>query len=206
MIFLGSRSRDLTGETFGEWKVLGLSHKDTHSNRRWSCVCSCGRTSTVATYALLSGHSKACGKCKYANHRDLTGEIFGEWKVLGLSHKDAKCQRHWLCLCSCGKQSTVVEYALLDGNSKSCRNCCNKYTDHSHLAIDSIDPSKMRSNNTSGIKGVSFDKSHDKWLARIRMAGKIRHLGYFETKEGAAVARERAVEQKKELLRQEGLI
>jgi hypothetical protein len=64
----------------------------------------------------------------------------------------------------------------------------------------------MRTNNTSGIKGVSLDASRGKWVAHIRIAGKVKHLGYFTNKEDAEVAREKAVEQKRALLKKEGLL
>ena len=36
------------------------------------------------------------------------------------------------------------------------------------------------SNNTSGYKGVSFDKSRGKWEAYVTIEGKRRHLGRYE--------------------------
>ena len=50
-------------------------------------------------------------------------------------------------------------------------------------------PSK---NNTSGVMGVCFDKSRDKWLASIKVNRKNITLGRFETIEGAALARKKA--------------
>lgn len=48
--------------------------------------------------------------------------------------------------------------------------------------------SRLRSNNTAGVKGVWYDKDRDKWAARIRRDGKRVMLGRFETKEEAAEA------------------
>ena len=42
--------------------------------------------------------------------------------------------------------------------------------------------------NTSGHKGVSFDKSEGKWVAQIRTNGISRKIGSFKTKEEAAKA------------------
>ena len=36
----------------------------------------------------------------------------------------------------------------------------------------------MRSDNTSGVKGVCYHKQKNKWMARIKIKGKSRHLGY----------------------------
>jgi hypothetical protein len=42
------------------------------------------------------------------------------------------------------------------------------------------------SRNTSGIKGVYWDKSRSKWLAAIGVNNKIKNLGRYSTKEEAA--------------------
>jgi hypothetical protein len=45
-------------------------------------------------------------------------------------------------------------------------------------------------NNTSGVKGVNFNKRKNKWRAYIHHNGKNYHLGYFENLEDAAKARQ----------------
>ena len=45
-----------------------------------------------------------------------------------------------------------------------------------------------RSDNTSGYRGVWFDKRRELWVAEIRGDGIRRHLGYFPTAEAAAAA------------------
>jgi hypothetical protein len=49
-----------------------------------------------------------------------------------------------------------------------------------------------QSNNTSGCKGVTFNKGAAKWQAKIGCDGKIKHLGYFKTMQEAVSARESA--------------
>ena len=44
---------------------------------------------------------------------------------------------------------------------------------------------KHNSNNTSGFKGVSWNKSVKKWQAAIRLNGKRHHLGVFDTADAA---------------------
>lgn len=44
---------------------------------------------------------------------------------------------------------------------------------------------KKRANNTSGYKGVWFDKRGGKWVAEIRHKGRKQHLGVFVTPEDA---------------------
>lgn len=45
-----------------------------------------------------------------------------------------------------------------------------------------------QSNNTSGYKGVTFDKRLKRWQAQIQYRGKYKYLGQFDTPEEAAVA------------------
>ena len=48
---------------------------------------------------------------------------------------------------------------------------------------------KISSKNTSGFKGISFNKKNNKWMACIRINGKNKNLGYFEKIEDAINAR-----------------
>ena len=52
----------------------------------------------------------------------------------------------------------------------------------------------MFSHNTSGYKGVTFDKTMNKWVAQIGVLGNTIHLGKFNTKEEAYKARLEAEE------------
>jgi hypothetical protein len=47
---------------------------------------------------------------------------------------------------------------------------------------------KLGSNNTSGFKGVSWDRREQKWVAYVGAHAKQRHLGHFTDREQAGVA------------------
>lgn len=75
--------------------------------------------------------------------------------------------------------------------------------DPSNNRIDNLRPSSkatngwnrgMPSNNTSGFKGVHFEKYTGRWLAFITANGKRKNLGRFETAELANEFRQLAVE------------
>ena len=51
---------------------------------------------------------------------------------------------------------------------------------------------KRRSDNTSGVVGVDWCKGDRKWRARIRMSGKVKHIGYFVDFSEAVAARKAA--------------
>ena len=49
---------------------------------------------------------------------------------------------------------------------------------------------RMKSNNTSGVKGVYYHKSIGKWVASIGVESKLKHIGSFKTIEEAVLARD----------------
>jgi len=52
--------------------------------------------------------------------------------------------------------------------------------------------SSIRRTNKSGNKGVIWDKKRRRWRAYISIDGNNKHLGYYDTKDGAIVARQEA--------------
>lgn len=52
---------DLTGYTFGRWRVLNFSHSNHNKKACWVCECSCGIVRTVLSNNLVSGKSRSCG-------------------------------------------------------------------------------------------------------------------------------------------------
>ena len=58
--------------------------------------------------------------------------------------------------------------------------------------IENAQNSSMKSNNISGVTGVSFHKASQKWNARIRADGRDIYLGLFENKNDAIFARQNA--------------
>ena len=69
----------------------------------------------------------------------------------------------------------------LDNRKENLRYCLQK---------ENVRNSVMRNDNTSGVKGVIFDKTRNKWCARIRIDGINVHLGRFNTIEEAKEARQ----------------
>ncbi len=56
---------------------------------------------------------------------DLTGQIFGHWKVLQPSHRRGNGAWYWLCQCKCGIRKPVNGQTLRGGLSRQCRKCAN---------------------------------------------------------------------------------
>ncbi len=56
-----SRRIELSGKTFGDWRVVRFSHKNQSRTVYWICVCKCGVERAVRTQHLNSGASAGCG-------------------------------------------------------------------------------------------------------------------------------------------------
>lgn len=50
----------------------------------------------------------------------------------------------------------------------------------------------LQTNNTSGVVGVYWDKSREKWMAAIKIMNKNKYLGRFDDIEDAVLARKKA--------------
>lgn len=69
---------DLTGKVFGRLTVLELMpERNKHRRRMWSCSCSCGKTTVVATNALTLEHTKSCG-CLYLESLERLNSSFSD--------------------------------------------------------------------------------------------------------------------------------
>lgn len=56
--------RDLTGQQYGYWTVIGPAPK-RFNTIHWLCRCRCGTTRAVQSGAMRSGRSRGCGAhCK----------------------------------------------------------------------------------------------------------------------------------------------
>ena len=127
-----------------------------------------------------------------------TGHKIGMITVLEKTNKKNKQGRVlYKCKCDCGN---IVYYNSSDlKQNKSCgcwrksRARINKtletmkYVENTSISL--ISKKTLNSNNTSGFRGVSYDKTRNKWRAYIKLQYKNKHLGRFDTFEEAAQAR-----------------
>jgi HNH endonuclease len=60
--------------------------------------------------------------------------------------------------------------------------------------VENVQNSVTRSDNTSGVRGVTWDAARQQWQARISVRGKVVHLGRFDTLAQAEGARRAAEE------------
>lgn len=138
------------------------------------------------------------------NFIDLTNQVFGELKVVSYNPGTKYNPSTWTCNCSCGNTIKVPGYALRAGHYKSC-GCkqpikrdlgAKKHIEKDRVAGTRISALKQKAHkdNSSGVKGVCWVASRQKWKAYIGFKGKQITLGYFDNKEDAITARKKAEE------------
>ena len=127
---------------------------------------------------------------------DLTNQSFGYLTAISPAEK-IKGRTAWLCRCTCGNECVVTTKDLRSGKRTTC-GCRSPGLESLHYidgtCIEMIRSKSVRSNNKSGVPGVFYGKSKDKWRAEIMFQGKRRCLGRFVNYQDAVKARIREEE------------
>lgn len=215
---------DLIGQTFGNWLVLrkGDDYISPKGEKciQWVCECQCEDKTihTIRADILKNGNSQSCG-CLKKNTYDLSNEYGIGYDCNGLPfyfdledyekvkqytwHRD---KHNYLCA-DCfrnGINTTIKMHRLvldiLDDNRYDGDHIKHRNYDNRKSQLRKVNNSQNSMNtktpktNTSGYKGVCFDKSRNKYEAYIKINGKKKHLGRYENKEDANKARMEAEE------------
>jgi len=124
-------------------------------------------------------------------HRNLVGKPSGCVNALGYLHVSVRDKQYlahrliWVYLHGTWPRSIDhVNGNKTDNRRDNLRNCTQAQNGQNRTV--------KNKNNRSGIPGVSWYSSRGKWTAGITVNRKTIHLGYFDTKETAAMARAEA--------------
>lgn len=196
---------NLIGMRFGKLTVVELLPSTPDGPRRWLCRCDCGGEHIATTSNLNSGRTTNCG-CKKSP--DLTGQVFGRLTVIGRSDKrnsrGARTTPMWECRCECGNITYKATDTLTNPDESMCRECHNKFASEKARAaagfvggtqISKIRNMKPTAANSTGVRGVQFDKRSGRYRARLKFQGKLLNFGSYRTIEEAAAARKAAEEE-----------
>lgn len=189
---------DISNQKFG--KLTALSYNA--ETRKWRCRCNCGSPIKEVAYRhLKSGATQSCGCSKSVGPRkiDLTGRKFGRLTVVEENGRARKKRVIWRCKCDCGNEVDVLSAELTAGDTRSC-GCIRRESRVTNLRIGyddkrvngvmvSLFDAKLRTDNKSGYKGVSYVKKSGKWLAQLRVNGVYYRRGPFVDKMDAVKAR-----------------
>lgn len=202
----------------GRWTVLREIRKN--GKLYYECRCDCGTAREVYSGSLRKGVSLSCGchrtELKRSEAMDLTGQRFGKLLVLRRdpARKDGG-NYYWICECDCGKRKSIRGTSLVKENGTRSCGCDQRkvasetgrktVAENARRQIERnmayrtnfqvIENQKVPKNNTSGHKGVYWDKSRELWEAHIQVQGKRKYLGRYSEYEDAVKARVLAEEQ-----------
>ena len=144
---------------------------------------------------------------------DLTGQRYGQLTVLG-SAENIGSRTAWRCRCDCGRETVISTNRLRGGRTKSCgceygrdfmrwpegKPLPNGAAGRASLTyidgtcVEMLAAKTVRRNNTSGVPGVDWWSSKQRWRAAICFKGKRHYLGSYIRFEDAVKARKRAEE------------
>lgn len=132
------------------------------------------------------------------------GKVFGKLTVLGRSDKrkpkGKRTTPMWECRCECGAITYKATDTLTNPDVSMCPDCAWKYTAEiarkSAGFVGGTQVTKLRdmspnAANTSGVRGVYYEKRSNTWRARLKFKGKIMSFGSYARFEDAVLARER---------------
>lgn len=132
-----SKLIDLTGQSFGYWKVLSRAQNTKQGRAKWHCICTaCGQEKDVDGAHLRAGRTTNCGcirmqKMRQASIKHEEGKKYGYLYVNRMATEEEKPRHdrtgiYWNCTCTnCEKQNVIVfgDY-LRKGETISC-GCIN---------------------------------------------------------------------------------
>lgn len=138
-------------------------------------------TSTSKAYVIWRGMIQRCySVVEGRNHHYTECSVCDEWRdfqVFAKWYNDKNPE---------GKDLQLDKDILLEGNKHYSPEKCLLVTQQLNKKFKT----SMQTNNTSGFKGVSFEKKSNKWVARVTIGNKKRHrVGLFESAEDANKAR-----------------
>lgn len=168
----------------------------------------CGNKKWVRFDGVKCGDVKSCG-CYNIEHNyrkpiDISNKTFGRLTAIEpTEERGENGSVIWLCKCECGKYTHVSYTSLTLLRVRSCGCLGTESSQRSgkiagqctvdRFCVDGTHArnltAKIPKHNTSGIKGVHWDRSRQKWVAQIEFKGKCYYLGRYTKKEDAAEMR-----------------
>ncbi len=136
---------------------------------------------------------------------NLIGRRFGKLEVIGRGEKRGsrglRTVPLWECRCECGAITYKATDTLTNPELSMCNDCACKYAAQKMreragyvdgTQISRIKSNKLISTNTSGCRGVYYDKSSGRWRARLKFKGKLMNFGSYTNYDDAVKARKAA--------------
>jgi hypothetical protein len=203
---------DISGKKFNRWSVIKYLGTDKRNEAMFLCECDCGTKRVLLSSTLRYGTSKGCTNCRtpskiagstYSISGDTAIFLTSKGEKIIVSLEDAeKAGAHTWCISKDGypvatinRKTTKLHHYLLGTTPSSMidhknGNKLDNCRENLRFASFSENASnmRMRKDNTSGFKGVFWNKKDHTWCSVITFKGKTYRLGNFINKNEAALA------------------
>lgn len=200
----------MIGETFHLLTVVNGPVSDRHG-RAWICKCDCGVDRLVTESKLKSGHTKSCGclqrkqlVARQTKHGRYYEDEFRAWSNMKKRCSDPRFARWYGGVSVCDRWLASYDDFLSDvGRRPSPKHSLDRIDPkgnyepgNTRWVLHNVQTRNTRNHctNKTGVRGVSWSASKNKWRAAIYVDNKQKHVGYFHTLEDAAAARKQAEE------------
>ena len=206
---------DLSGHKYGLLTVISRAPNDKKTGRTsWNCLCECGSDTVVTSLNLRSGNSTSCG-CQRGRHSKENTYYARDGYMVGVDSNglefvfDAedydKVKGYCWLVCKGyaraaerGTGKNISLHRLVMGAEKEVDHINRNPADNRKANLREVTRAQnnmnagLSKNSQSGVTGVHYDKSRDKWVAVIGLDYKSINLGRFKEKEEAIIARKKA--------------
>nr|WP_150959353.1 AP2 domain-containing protein [Aneurinibacillus sp. XH2] len=212
-----TKSLELVGQRFWRFIVLERAENDRHGKTRWKCLCDCGTISIVHGSALKRGNTKSCGclndelrKTRFITHghssEGKTSPEYTAWYCMIQRCTNPKNKDYpnygGRGITVCNRWVNSFESFLEDMGEKPSPNHSVErknnnagYSPENCTWADKVQQSRNQRtarNNRTGVRGVYWEKRHEKYYSKITVNKKEIYLGSFDTIEEAAETRIKA--------------
>lgn len=190
---------DIIGQRFN--RLVVIEDDGTRSSKgeiKWLCQCDCGNLYHTIGYRLRNGLTKSCGclnnEKKHGRFKDLSGTETGNFKIVDRAF--SKNQRVWWnCICKHCGSSVILNSNLIDNQTScGCRRGASKGYMDSIRDPESRKSTKPTARNSTGVRGVYFNKRKNRYQAFINVDKKTKYLGSYVSLEEASKIRREAEE------------
>lgn len=205
-----TKASELVGKEIKGFKVLDWKRENGRTYLLVVCPL-CKKQKWMRKDNIDDPKTCSCGcyniSKNFFESEDIRGKTFGKLTAIRPTEKTASNGAIiWECKCSCGNTTYSSIGLLKSGRVRSC-GCLgteNSIKNGKHAGevirdkycitgtnINNL-TTKINKNNTSGIKGVYWDKQREKWVAQIKFRGHNYFLGRYTKIEDAAEVRKEA--------------
>jgi hypothetical protein len=172
------------------------------------CVCVCGVSRMFDVHKVRSGHTRSCGcllrellVARQTKHGNYFEPEYLVWTNMHKRCTDARLAKWYGGVNVCDRWAEYKNFLEDVGRKPTPKHSLDRVDSAKDYAPGNVRwasravqsrNTKNHKTNTSGIRGVSWSKTKQKWRSAIYVDGRQKHIGYFLTLDEAASARTQA--------------